>query len=67
MTKDEIIALAEKHCYCSSSDHKEFLHEGLVAFAEQLLASERARCLKIAEHIGKKIGSDPPQAAQPVL
>ena len=39
MTKDEIIALAAKHCYCSSNDHKEFLHEDLIAFAEQLLAA----------------------------
>ena len=44
MTKDEIIALAAKHCYCSSNDHKEFLHEGLIAFAEQLLAAGRAKC-----------------------
>ena len=43
MTKDEIIALAEKHCYCSSDDHKEFLHEDLIAFAEQLLENERKR------------------------
>lgn len=47
MNRDDLIKLAGKHAICTSADHKEFLHEGLLAFAAELLAKERADCAKL--------------------
>lgn len=47
MNRDDMIKLAGKHAICTSDDHKEFLHDGLLAFAADLLASERAACAKL--------------------
>lgn len=35
--RDTVIALAEKHAICTSSQHKEFLHDELIAFVDELL------------------------------
>lgn len=35
--RDTVITLAEKHAICTSSQHKEFLHDELIAFVDELL------------------------------
>lgn len=35
--RDTVIALAGKHAICTSSQHKEFLHDELIAFVNELL------------------------------
>lgn len=47
MTRDDLIKLAGKHAICTSDDHKEFLHDGLLTFVAELLATERAACAKL--------------------
>lgn len=43
MTRDEVLAIAEKHAICTSEDHKEFLHDGLMEFASEISAAERRK------------------------
>lgn len=43
MTRDEVLALAEKHAICTSEAHKEFLHDGLMEFASEISAAERKK------------------------
>lgn len=47
MTQDDLIELAGKHAICTSAAHKEFLHDGLLAFAAEVAAAERAACAKL--------------------
>ena len=34
--RDTVIAVATKHAICTSGQHKEFLHEGLFAFVDEI-------------------------------
>lgn len=49
--RDTVIALAEKHATCTSSQHKEFLHDGLIAFVSEIshmsTKAEREACARI--------------------
>lgn len=43
MTPEDLIRLAQKHAICTSADHKEFLHDGLLAFVAEVVAADRAQ------------------------
>lgn len=55
--RDTVIEIAAKHCICTSSQHKEFLHDGLVAFVNEITQSvtqkaaeaEREACAQLCD------------------
>ena len=58
--RDTIIAVATKYAICTSGQHKEFLHEGLFAFVDEIaqavtqkaVEGERERAAQIADSAG---------------
>ncbi|PWB21367.1 hypothetical protein [Comamonas sp. JNW] len=54
--RDTVIYLAGKHATCTSSQHKEFLHDELISFVSEIsqMAAEyeREECARIAESEG---------------
>lgn len=56
--RETVIALAAEHAICTSSDSKEFDHDGLIRFAQAIAqrveAAERARCAGMAEAFKEK-------------
>lgn len=53
--RDTVIALAEKHATCTSSQHKEFLHDELIAFVGEIsqmaAEAEREACADACEQL----------------
>ena len=56
MTEEEIIKMADEIAICSSADHKEFDHDGLLLFVAMVQAEERGACAQVA---GDRFFGDP--------
>lgn len=44
INKDERLEMAQKHAICTSSQHKEFMHDGLFAFVDDILERAAVEC-----------------------
>ncbi|MFG5778248.1 hypothetical protein ACFIQF_14360 [Comamonas sp. J-3] len=66
--RDTIIAVATKYAICTSGQHKEFLHEGLFAFVDEIaqavaqkaVEGEREACEMAVEGIAQTYSEDSP-------
>ena len=66
--RDTVIYLAEKHAICTSSQHKEFLHDELIAFVSEIsqMAAEyeREECARINAEKSEQLAREAEQAAE---
>ena len=64
--RDTLIAMAEKHAICTSSQHKEFLHDELIAFVGEIsqmaAEGEREACALINAEKSERLGQEAEEA-----